>query len=275
VRHLAGFGKSAIWALSIHSRRASWFFCFGKATRFVRFIPDADKRYTAGFRFRLCHQSFDSEGQPAGTGCGAGAAARKRWSGWRRNPRGDLSRCRRFFPPRKSTGGPAYELARKNQVVELKAVPVGDLRIPPDRNEGADRGAFRLSCSSGTYIRSLGARTGDRSWAVARIWRKSAARRWGEFSLEQAIGLEETVAVKEGWKNSRSLPDPAGAPAAEFFRETNVAARTGKEDSPWGEIQRDAFAVEAWRVEAAAGRHDAFWIPKKFSRRGYACSARK
>jgi len=83
------------------------------------------------------------------------------------------------FSAKKVKGRPAYELARKKQAVELKAVEVEIYEYKLREIEGGIA-RFVIECSSGTYIRSLAHEMGRRLDA-ARTWRKSRARRWESF----------------------------------------------------------------------------------------------
>ena len=86
-------------------------------------------------------------------------------------------------------GRPAYELARKKQPVELKSVDVELFEFKLNQIEGSIA-RFVIECSSGTYIRSLAHEMGQKLGCgahLAEIERTAV----GEFSLEQAVKLEE------------------------------------------------------------------------------------
>jgi len=102
------------------------------------------------------------------------------------------------FSAKKVKGRPAYELARKKQAVELKAVEVEIYEYK--LREIEDRMArFVIECSSGTYIRSLAHEMGQKLGCgahLAEITRTAV----GEFSLEQAITLEELAEAQQAGK---------------------------------------------------------------------------
>src|SRR5215468_6748564 len=86
-------------------------------------------------------------------------------------------------------GRPAYELARKNQPVALKAVEVELFEYRLTEIEGSIA-RFVIECSSGTYIRSLAHEMGQQLGSgahLAEICRTAV----GEFSLAQAFRLED------------------------------------------------------------------------------------
>src|SRR5438034_1029774 len=102
------------------------------------------------------------------------------------------------FSAKKVGGRPAYELARKKQDVALKAVPVEIYEYELTGIEGSIA-RFVIECSSGTYIRSLAHEMGQKLGCgahLAEITRTAV----GEFSLEQAITLEELAEAKQAGK---------------------------------------------------------------------------
>src|SRR6202043_670664 len=102
------------------------------------------------------------------------------------------------FSAKKVKGSPAYELARKKQPVELKSVEVELFEFRLNQIEGSIA-RFSIECSSGTYIRSLAHEMGQKLGCgahLAEITRTAV----GEFSLEQAITLEELAEAKVAGK---------------------------------------------------------------------------
>ena len=102
------------------------------------------------------------------------------------------------FSAKKVKGVPAYELARKKQPVELKAVEVELFEYKLTDIEGTVA-RFVIECSSGTYIRSLAHDMGQKLGCgahLAEITRTAV----GEFSLEQAIKLEELAEASRAGK---------------------------------------------------------------------------
>ena len=109
------------------------------------------------------------------------------------------------FSAKKVRGRPAYELARKKQPVELKPVEVEIFEYKLVGME-ASLARFSIECSSGTYIRSLAHEMGEKLGCgahLAEIVRTAV----GEFSLEQAIRLEELAeAARAGHFAERLIP---------------------------------------------------------------------
>ena len=204
VRHLAGFRQIGHLGTLDPLATGVLVLLLGKATRFVRFYTGRRKRYTAGFRFGFATNTYDSEGQAAGTDS-APALDGELLERLAAESMGRFEQMPPVFSAKKIQGRPAYQLARKNQVVELKPVPVEIFEYHLLEIAGPIA-RFSIECSSGTYIRSLAHDMGQKLGCgahLAEICRTAV----GEFSLEQAIRLEELAeAKKEGKFESRLIP---------------------------------------------------------------------
>jgi tRNA pseudouridine55 synthase len=143
----------------------------GRATRVQRFLMALPKTYETIARFGARSSTGDPEGEIVVTG---------------RVPSGDLTlptgRVRQR-PPAYSAikigGRRAYQLARAGTEVELPEREVVVHRFDERWRDG-DRRAFRIECSSGTYVRSLIADLGD---AYCEQLRRTTI---GEFDVARA-----------------------------------------------------------------------------------------
>jgi len=197
VRHLAGFRQIGHLGTLDPLATGVLVLLLGKATRFVRFYSGRRKRYTAGFRFGFATNTFDSEGQATGPDAPP-ALDREVLERLAAESMGRFDQMPPIFSAKKIQGRPAYELARKNQAVELKAVPVEIFEYKLLEITGPIA-RFSIECSSGTYIRSLVHDMGQKLGCgahLAEICRTAV----GEFSLEQAITLEELAEAKKDGK---------------------------------------------------------------------------
>jgi tRNA pseudouridine55 synthase len=102
------------------------------------------------------------------------------------------------FSAKKVKGRPAYELARKKQPVELKAAEVELFEYKLTGIEGSVA-RFVIECSSGTYIRSLAHEMGQKLGCGAHLCEITRTA-VGEFSMEQAIKLEELAEASRAGK---------------------------------------------------------------------------
>jgi tRNA pseudouridine55 synthase len=179
----------------------------GRATRAQRFLMALPKTYEVIARFGAVSTTGDRDGEIAETGV---------------VPQGDLALPTgelRQTPPAYSAvrvgGRRAYELARAGEEVVLQERTVTVTSFEELWREGSRR-AFRIACSSGTYVRSLVADLGD---AYCDELRRTAI---GPFSVDRAgapgeldrlLGLGEALAFLE-----QVRLDPEAARAAAHGR---------------------------------------------------------
>jgi tRNA pseudouridine55 synthase len=197
VRHLAGFRQVGHLGTLDPLATGVLVLLLGKATRLVQFYSGRRKRYTAGFRFGFATNTYDSEGQAQGPD--NPPVLEKSVLEKLANQRvGLFEQMPPIFSAKKIHGRPAYELARKNQPVELKPVEVEVFEYRLTGIEG-NVARFVIECSSGTYIRSLAHEMGEKLGCgahLAEITRTAV----GEFSLEQALRLEELAEAARNGK---------------------------------------------------------------------------
>lgn len=197
VRHLAGFRQIGHLGTLDPLATGALVLLLGRATRLVQFYSGRRKRYTAGFRFGFATDTYDSDGEAQGpdTPAALDAAVLERLAAE------NVCRFEQMppaFSAKKVKGRPAYELARKKQAVELKPVEVELFEYKLTGING-NVARFTIECSSGTYIRSLAHDMGQKLGCgahLAEITRTAV----GEFSLEQAIQLEELAEATRAGK---------------------------------------------------------------------------
>ena len=197
VRHLAGFRQIGHLGTLDPMGTGVLVLLLGRATRLVQFYSGRRKRYTAGFRFGFATDTYDSDGEAQGSDAAPplDAGVLKRLAAERIGP---FEQIPPAFSAKKVGGRPAYELARKKQEVALKPVQVEIYEYRVTRIEGSVA-RFVIECSSGTYIRSLAHEMGQKLGCgahLAEITRTAV----GEFSLEQAITLEELAEARQAGK---------------------------------------------------------------------------
>src|SRR5499425_2451467 len=123
VRHLAGFRQVGHLGTLDPLATGVLVLLLGRATRLVRFYAGRRKRYTAGFRFGFATDTYDSDGDPLGPDV-APALEPDLLEKLAFERTGRFEQMPPAFSAKKIHGRPAYELARKNQPVELKPVEV-------------------------------------------------------------------------------------------------------------------------------------------------------
>jgi tRNA pseudouridine55 synthase len=196
VRHLAGFRQIGHLGTLDPLATGVLVLLLGKATRLVRFYAGRRKRYDAAFRFGYATTTYDSEGSATGPDS-APALDRDVIERLASESVGPFDQMPPIFSAKKIHGRPAYELARKNQAVELKPARVEVFEYRLKEIEGSIA-RFSIECSSGTYIRSLAHDMGQKLGCGAHL-SEICRIAVGEFSLDQALQLEElATASREG-----------------------------------------------------------------------------
>jgi tRNA pseudouridine55 synthase len=197
VRHLAGFRQIGHLGTLDPLATGVLVLLLGRATRLVQFYNGRRKRYAAGFRFGFATDTYDSDGEAQGpdTAPALDQALLEKLAG---ESVGRFEQMPPIFSAKKVKGRPAYELARKKQPVELKPVEVELFEYKLTAIEGRVA-RFVIECSSGTYIRSLAHEMGQKLGCGAHL-SEITRTAVGEFSLEQAIKLEELAEASRAGK---------------------------------------------------------------------------
>lgn len=167
--------------------------CFGEATKFSSHLLDADKSYLVEVQLGVTTSTGDAEGEvverrAVNLGAADIEAVLSRF-------RGDIEQIPPMYSALKRDGQPLYKLARAGQVVERepRSVTIGNLQL---LELAGDRARFTVSCSKGTYIRTLVEDIGRVLGCGAHV---SALRRTqaGAFVEQQAISLDTLLAGHE------------------------------------------------------------------------------
>lgn len=126
--------------------------CLGKATRIVEFLSEDDKSYRCEMRLGATSDTQDTWGQVKETGIDLPASDLVEKT--LLDMIGDIDQIPPMFSALKVAGKKLYELAREG--IEIERVPrrrhIRDIKIL--KIEG-DRVLFDVTCSKGTYIRTL------------------------------------------------------------------------------------------------------------------------
>lgn len=148
----------------------------GRATRVQRFLMALPKEYETVARFGAVSTTGDPEGELRETGVVPGGDLEL--------PTGEVRQRPPAYSAVKVGGRRAYALARAGEEVELPERTV-EVSAFEERWRDGPRRAFRIACSSGTYVRSLIADLGD---AHCESLRRTAI---GPFRVDEAGGPED------------------------------------------------------------------------------------
>ena len=166
----------------------------GGATRLLRFVQASNKDYTATAVFGVATDSLDADGailsrEPMPVSEDDVEAALERF-------RGDIVQIPPMVSARKVEGKRLYELAREGQVVEREARPVTihELEIVDFAPSDYPEVTFSVTCSTGTYIRTL---ADDIARALGGRAHLVALRRTrnGPMRVTDAVTVAEVVAA--------------------------------------------------------------------------------
>ena len=162
--------------------------CSGKKTKIISTIQDQQKEYTGTFFLGATTPCFDLE-----------KLIDNLYPTEHITEQMILDVAKKFVGPQLQTppmysavnvnGERAYELARKGETVELKAKPIEvyEFEITNIKMPHVD---FRITCSKGTYIRSIARDFGLALNSGAHLT-KLCQTKIGEYKIEDAMGPEE------------------------------------------------------------------------------------
>ena len=185
--------------------------CIGKATKIARYLESDDKEYSAELKLGTTTDTLDSAGCILET--------RKYHSPSRDEVQRVLDRFRGTIlqrPPAysaiKVSGVPSYRLARQGTILEHEERPVTIFEITLlEYRDPLIR--FSVTCSKGTYIRTLcadiGAALGMGAHLTALVRTRS-----GRFRIEQAVDLEqltEKVSLGRAEETLQTLNEALGS----------------------------------------------------------------
>lgn len=167
--------------------------CFGEATKFSSDLLEANKSYEADLQFGVTTDTGDSEGdileqRPVVFSPQDLVDSLSRF-------RGPISQIPPMYSALKRDGRPLYQLARQGIEVprEARNVVIHGLEL---LEHGQERCRLRISCSKGTYIRTLAEDLGKVLGCGAHL---TALRRTivGDLSVVQAVTLDKLASLSE------------------------------------------------------------------------------
>ena len=175
----------------------------GKATRLAQFLAGVDKEYEAIIRLGYATDTGDRTGNPI-PGPTADQSKSENWTEEEietalKSLRGDIDQVPPMYSAKKVEGRKLYELARRGENIERQPIHVcihefaairPDGQLVKDNLDGTFDFHTRVSCSSGTYVRTLAEDFGKHLYVGAHL-AELRRTRVGDFSVDQAITLEQ------------------------------------------------------------------------------------
>jgi tRNA pseudouridine55 synthase len=176
--------------------------CINDGTRIAQFLMHVDKEYVATMRLGSTTDTQDSQGQELSrTDCLP-------------DTQEEIRRvCERFqgkqlqMPPMysalKRNGSPLYKLARRGETVERQQRSITVYALEITAIELPDV-VMRVSCSSGTYIRTLCHDIGQALGCGAHMTALQRTR-CGHFEIGDALPVEQALEIDNGMVPQRSF----------------------------------------------------------------------
>lgn len=169
--------------------------CVAEATRIARFLSEEDKVYEAELRLGKATDTQDRTGSVVAEANvpplsdGDLEASLDAF-------RGPIRQVPPMFSAIRMGGERLYDKARRGEVVEREARDVVIHRLEVTGRPASDLVRFRVHCSKGTYVRTLGHDIGE---ALGCHGHLTALRRIraGDFRIGQAVTLEEMMGLSD------------------------------------------------------------------------------
>ena len=245
----------------------------GKATRLAQFLSGLDKEYDAIIRLGYATDTGDRTGTPIpGPPAKPANFTEDEIEAALQSLRGDIDQVPPMYSAKKVDGRKLYELARRGETIERPSIHVRIYEFAAIRPGGQlikDNldGTFdlhtRVSCSSGTYVRTLAEDFGKRLYVGAHL-AELRRTRVGDFSIDQAITLDD-LKIHFGEESIGAVLVPPGAalsqlPFVHLTPDDVSRANHGREvkvaDSNWSDGE-NVRMCDGDNELVAVGRYDA------------------
>jgi tRNA pseudouridine55 synthase len=250
----------------------------GKATRLAQFLSGVDKEYDAIIRLGFATDTGDLTGNPLPGPESSGT--KRRMGNWDeqeieealRSLRGEIEQVPPMYSAKKVEGKKLYELARRGESVERQPIQVyihefeairPGGQLIKDNLDGTFDFHARVSCSSGTYVRTLAEDFGKR-FSVGAHLAELRRTRVGDLKIDQAITLEQ-LKVHFGEESLGTVLLPSGValsrlPFVHLSAEDVIRANHGREvkveESGWVDGE-NVKMCDAEEQLIAVGQYDA------------------
>ena len=164
----------------------------GKATKLADFMHDYDKSYRAEFLLGIQTDSFDIWGNITAS-CDANELndiTEERVNKVLKSFIGECEQIPPAYSAVKIGGVPAYKLARKGKDVEIKSRKVNIFSADLISYDSCShKGIFEISCSKGTYIRTVCSDIG-KSLGCGACMTALIRTQYGPFNIDNSVNLE-------------------------------------------------------------------------------------
>jgi tRNA pseudouridine55 synthase len=199
----------------------------GRATRLAQFLSGAEKEYVAVIRLGYATDTGDITGARIERDRSEFHAKAQSLQSLNEETieavlaslRGEIEQTPPMYSAKKIAGKKLYELARRGEEVERKAVRVTVSQfeaLPTERallktnDDGTSDLSVRVVCSAGTYVRTLAESVGERLGVGAHLSELRRTRA-GQFKIADAITLDRLNEVAQSGSIEQILISPDAA----------------------------------------------------------------
>ncbi|MGI9017709.1 MAG: tRNA pseudouridine(55) synthase TruB [Euzebya sp.] len=206
--------------------------CIGRSTRLVPYLQASTKTYDARMRLGRTTTTLDNQGEETSVSDASSVTEEKLCEALKQFV-GDIQQIPPMVSAIKVDGERLYAKARRGEVVKRKPRPVTihDIVLADFTPGPQAEASFLVTCSAGTYIRSLAADVGDLLGVGAHL---TGLRRLGSgrFSVDEAHDLDTLTQMAESGQFADAVMSPAEAmtdyPSIMLAAEDANAVRNGR-----------------------------------------------
>jgi tRNA pseudouridine55 synthase len=178
--------------------------CVGQATRLIEYLMSGRKQYRATIQFGKTTNTLDADGEIL-TENDASDLTQTKLKNIVPQFQGTLQQIPPIFSAIKKNGQPLYKQARAGQQVEVEPRTVTVYKLtwvdwnPPNLT-------LDISCSSGTYIRSLARDIGEAAGTGAHLAQLTRTAN-GSWHIDDAVSLNQLEQAGDNWRKFLHQPD--------------------------------------------------------------------
>ncbi len=168
--------------------------CLGRATKIVEYVTAANKTYEGEATIGFSTTTEDASGEKVEEKSVEREITKAEVLDVFHSLTGEITQTPPMYSAVKVNGRRLYEYARQGVVIERpsRKITIHKLELLSDivQRDGASRFRFRVTCSKGTYVRTLAVQIGEKLGYpshMSDLKRTSS----GDFTLDQCMTLEE------------------------------------------------------------------------------------
>lgn len=238
--------------------------CLGKATRLSEYIMPGRKRYRASVTFGRTSSTYDSGGEISENQVETGSITLADIKQAIAPFIGEILQAPPMYSAIKVGGRKLYELAREGKSIERAPRPV-HIECINILGWNAPLLEFDVTCSAGTYIRSLAHDLGQ-ALGVGAYLSGLQRRASGQFTLGDSVTLESILNEADWWRHIISPHVALADQSCVALREDELAdiqnGRSIAGRGSWDSRQVFAFTSDK-RLAAVLVPRGGLWKPHK------------